>query len=83
MRFDIRIQKVDLPTALGGYIERFSLGRVDSRVQLCHFRIFDTNGPRGGVDKCCRITAHLLPSETVVVQEIDRDLFAAIDRSTP
>jgi len=71
MRFDIRIQKVDLRSAVGGYIERrlrFSVGRVESRVHHVTVRIFDINGPRGGVDKCCRITAHLLPSETVLVQ---------------
>jgi hypothetical protein len=81
MRFDIRTQKMDLPTAVGGYIERrlrFSLGRVDSRVDRVTVRIFDISGSRCGVGKCCRITAHLLSSETVGVQGFDRDLFAAI-----
>ena len=36
----------------------------------------------GGDDKCCRVTAHLLPSEAVVVEDIDKDFFAAIDRAT-
>ena len=85
MRFEVRIQKVDLPRAVSGYIERrlhFSLSRFESRVRSVTFRIFDINGPRGGVDKCCRITAHLQPMETVVVEEVDTDLFAAIDHAT-
>jgi putative sigma-54 modulation protein len=85
MRFEVRIQKVDLPRAVSGYIERrlhFSLSRFESRVRRVTVRIFDINGPRGGVDKCCRITAHLHPTETVVVEELDTDLFAAIDRAT-
>jgi len=84
MRLDIRIQKVDLPTAVTGYVERrlrFSLTRRESQIRRISVRIFDVNGPRGGVDKCCRITAHLHPQETVVVEEINADLFAAIDRA--
>ncbi len=85
MRFDIRIQKLDLHQEVGHYIERrlrFSLSRLASRLRTVNVRVFDVNGPRGGIDKCCRITAHILPSETVVLQEVDADLFAAIDRAT-
>ena len=85
MRFDIRIQKLDLHEELSRYIERrlrFSLSRLVSRLRVVNVRVFDVNGPRGGVDKYCRITAHLLPSETVVMQEVDADLFVAIDRAT-
>ena len=85
MRFDIRIQKLDLHQEVSRYIERrlrLSLSRLVSRLRTVNVRVFDVNGPRGGIDKCCRITAHLLPSETVVLQEVDADLFAAIDRAT-
>ena len=85
MRFDIRIQKLDLHQEVSHYIERrlrLSLSRLVSRLRTVNVRVFDVNGPRGGIDKCCRITAHLLPSETVVLQEVDADLFAAIDRAT-
>lgn len=85
MRFDIRIQKLDLHQEVSHYIERrlrFSLSRLVSRLRTVNVRVFDVNGPRGGIDKCCRITAHILPSETVVLQEVDADLFAAIDRVT-
>ena len=84
MRFDIRIQKLDLHQEVSHYIERrlrFSLSRLVSRLRTVNVRVFDVNGPRGGIDKCCRITAHILPSETVVLQEVDADLFAAIDRA--
>ena len=85
MRFDIRIQKLDLHQEVSHYIERrlrLSLSRLVSRLRAVNVRVFDVNGPRGGIDKCCRITAHLLPSETVVMQEVDADLFVAIDRAT-
>jgi len=85
VRFDIRIQKLDLHQEVSHYIERrlrLSLNRLMSRLRTVNVRVFDVIGPRGGIDKCCRITAHLLPSETVVLQEVDVDLFVAIDRST-
>ena len=85
MRFDIRIQKLDLHQEVSRYIERrlrLSLSRLVSRLGAVNVRVFDVNGPRGGIDKCCRITAHLVPSETVVLQEVNADLFAAIDRAT-
>lgn len=84
MRFDIRIQKLDLHQEVSRYIERrlrLSLSRLASRLRIVNVRVFDVNGPRGGIDKCCRITAHLLPSETVVMQEVDADSFVAIDRT--
>jgi len=84
MRFDIRIQRLDLHHEVSHYIERrlrFSPSRLASRLRTVNVRVFDVNGPRGGIDKCCRITAHILPSETVVLQEVDADLFAAIDRA--
>ena len=84
MRLDVRIQKVDFPKAVNQYIERrlrFCLGRFASRIRRVSVRIFDLNGPRGGADILCRITARLVPSETIVVQEVNADLFAAIDRA--
>ena len=84
MRLDIRIQKVDLPKEVHRYIERrlrFCLGRFESRVRRVTVRIFDINGPRGGTDKRCRMTVRLIPSDAIVVQEVNADLFAAIDRA--
>lgn len=84
MRLHVRIQKVDLPHELNRYIERrlqFCLGRFESRIRRVTVRILDINGPRGGADKRCRMTVCLVPSEVIVVQEINADLFAAIDRA--
>jgi putative sigma-54 modulation protein len=84
MRLDIRIQKVDLPKEVNRYIERrlrFCLGRFETRIHRVTVRIFDVNGPRGGADKRCRITLGLIPSGALLVQEVNADLFAAIDRA--
>ena len=42
----------------------------------------DINGDHGGVDKSCRIVAHIRRLGTVVVRAVDRDLYAAVDRAT-
>lgn len=84
MRLDIRIQKVDLPKEVDRYIARrlhFCLGRFEARIRNVTVRIFDINGPRGGADKRCRMTVRLIPSDIIVVQEVNADLFAAIDRA--
>ncbi len=84
MRLDIRIQKVDLPKEVNRYIARrlhFCLGRFEARIRNVTVRILDINGPRGGTDKRCRLTIHMIPSDVIVVEEVNADLFAAIDRA--
>jgi ribosome-associated translation inhibitor RaiA len=42
-------------------------------------RLFDVNGPRGGADKGCLITAHLTRSRRVLVASaLHEDLYGAI-----
>ena len=86
MDTDIRILSSDLTEALQSYIERrlyFALGRFGRRVGRVRVRISDINGPRGGADKSCRISAELLPSSrTLLQQEADANLYVAIGRAT-
>jgi putative sigma-54 modulation protein len=84
MQLDVRIQKIDIFKAVHRYIERrvrFSLSRFGQRIRRVNVRIFDLNGPRGGTDKCCRIAMRLVSSDAVVVQEVNSELFTAIDRA--
>ncbi len=84
MHLDVRIQNNDLGAAVRNYVIRrlrFTMGRFASRVGRIVIRISDVNGVRGGIDQCCRVTAEILPSGRVVVEQVDADLFAAIDRA--
>jgi len=45
-------------------------------------RLSDVNGPRGGVDKCCRIQIILKGLPDVVIEDVEADLYVAIDRAT-
>jgi putative sigma-54 modulation protein len=86
MDVDVRIHCADLAAALCNYVDRrlrFSLGRFGGRLGQVKVRITDLNGPRGGADKSCRISAELLPSGKLIWQEaVDPNLFVAIDHAT-
>lgn len=56
-----------------------ALSHCESRIQKVAVRLFDTNGPRGGVDKHCMICAHLDDIPVVVVESCDEDMYAAVD----
>ena len=85
MELEVRIEGTDAADAVRRYTARrmhFALGRFAARVGRIVVRISDVNGPRGGVDQCCHIRAELLPSGRVVLQQVDADLFTAIDRAS-
>ena len=86
MDIHIRIRGTDLTEAIRSHVARrlrFSLGRFASRLGRVTVRISEVNGPRGGVDKVCRISARLTHSGQVVVQEtVDANLRVAIDHAT-
>ncbi|PKO84365.1 MAG: 30S ribosomal protein S30 [Betaproteobacteria bacterium HGW-Betaproteobacteria-11] len=44
-------------------------------------RLSDINGPRGGVDKCCSIEVRLNGVPPIVVEDVQADLYVAIDRA--
>jgi ribosome-associated translation inhibitor RaiA len=84
MDLDVRIHNNDPGIAVKNYAirrMRFAMGRFASSVGRIVIRISDVNGARGGPDQCCRVTAEVLPSGRVVVEQVDADLFTAIDRA--
>jgi putative sigma-54 modulation protein len=59
----------------------FALGRFAGRVTSVWVRLEDLNGPRGGVDKQCRVEVRGTPRWRVVVVDSDADLYATVDRA--
>ena len=85
MEVEIRIQGTDLAEAIRRYVDRrirFALGRFAPRVGRVMVRISDINGVRGGVDQCCQVTVQIPPTGQLVVDQVNADLFAAIDRAS-
>jgi CBS domain-containing protein/ribosome-associated translation inhibitor RaiA len=57
------------------------LGKFAPSIERASVRIEDVNGPRGGIDKRCRIKIALSRMPSVVVEERHPDLQAAMDRA--
>ena len=57
------------------------LGKFARSVERVSVRIGDVNGPRGGVDKLCTVKVVLTGLPSVVVQEQNISLQAAMDRA--
>ena len=66
--------KAQLRRKLGRKLGKFSPG-----IERASVRIEDVNGPRGGIDKRCRIKVVLSGLPSVVVEERRRALWDAID----
>jgi ribosome-associated translation inhibitor RaiA len=61
---------------------RFNISRLAGRVRRVIVRLSDINGPRGGVDKRCLIEVRLDGLSTVVIEDVQTDMYTAIDRAT-
>ena len=84
MQIDIRARKIEVDEALRAHVDRrlrFALGRFGERIAKVTVRFEDANGARGGVDKQCQIDVALRPSGNVLVEDLDADLRAVVDRA--
>jgi len=59
----------------------FALGRFARHLGRVQVWLGDVNGPRGGVDKTCRIVAHVRGVGQVVIEDADAVLPAAVARA--
>jgi ribosome-associated translation inhibitor RaiA len=57
------------------------LGNTGHPITNVDVRLSDINGPKGGVDKKCQIHIQLSGQPGVIVTDIQRDLYNAIDRA--
>lgn len=81
---DLRIHghHVEITDSIRGHIESAfdaALGQHERWIMEITVRLEDVNGPKGGVDKRCLAEIHVKPSGTVVLEEKQEDLYAAIN----
>lgn len=60
---------------------RYALNRSDPRVSRVTVRLSDINGPKGGVDKACRIEVRLAGQASIIIEDIQSDIYTAVDRA--
>jgi putative sigma-54 modulation protein len=81
MKMRVTARGVELTTELKDYVTRrvhFGLGRFAGKIKSLSVRLADINGPRGGVDKCCYITADAGLGQKVIVRERQETIHAAV-----
>ena len=87
MRLSVSGDRVNVGPHLREYIDRhlyFAVGRFGSAIDHVNVRLGDTNGPRSGVDKRCRIVLKLRAanSASIAIDDVAENLYAAIARAT-
>ena len=84
MRIDIQGRGFSLTAPLLDHTQRrlrFALTRTRDRIKRVVVRLGDTNGPRGGEDKFCKIQVVLEHAPPVLIEDSGADLYAVIDRA--
>ena len=85
MNIDIQSLGFPITAALSDHARRrlrFVLTRRSGRIQRVVVRLGDENGPRGGVDKFCRIQVYLIDAPVAAVEDVGTDLYSVIDCAT-
>lgn len=71
----------DLPEHIGRRL-RFALSRFSGRIEKVLVFLQDQNGPKGGIDKVCRVLVKTRGYGAVVAAVVDSDWVVAVDRAT-
>ena len=84
MRIDIQSHGFPLTAALLDHTNgrlRLTLARTRDQIKRVVVRLGDSNGPRGGEDKFCKIQVVLDGAPPVLIEDAGADLYAVIDRA--
>ncbi len=84
MRIVIQANGFVLTEALRMYTEQRmanALGWAGDRMRKLAVSLSDINGPRGGIDKRCKVQVQLGGGQEVVIEDTEADLYMAIDRA--
>lgn len=84
MRLEIRQRGMKVTEELRVHVRerlRLALGRFARSINQVWVYLRDVNGPRGGLNKKCRIVVEVPRRGRVVVTGMDTDIFAAITRT--
>ena len=85
MHIEITSQGFPMTSALRTYASRRlqpSLGLARDCARRVRVILSDQNGPRGGLDKRCRIAISVAGAPTLVIDDVQADMYSAIDRAS-
>ena len=81
MQIIIQSKGVDIDQNIKNFVDnhmRFVFTRYGEYVICIEVMLIDINGPKGGIDKRCRVKLKLGSRATIVIQETQEDLYSAI-----
>ncbi|MCC6362492.1 MAG: hypothetical protein IT165_03155 [Bryobacterales bacterium] len=84
MKISVRPRDIQWNDELQQQVERsvgFAVDRYRSHLGLISVHLADVNGPRGGVDKLCQITAELRGGMPVLILETGDELLPTVNRA--
>ncbi len=84
MNIEIQTRHFMLTEAINEHVQRrlsFALSSRFQQIKRIIVRLSDINGPRGGNDKRCHIQISLPRQADVVVEDVQADLYVAVDRA--
>ena len=84
MKVTIQANGFVLTEALRAYTEQrmsIALGWAGEHMHKLAVSLSDINGPRGGIDKRCKIQVQLGGGAEVIIEDTEADLYLAIDRA--
>ena len=84
MRLTIVSRDVAINDVMRDVLERrthFTLGRFGGAIRSVRIGLHDENGPRGGIDKCCRVLVQPYRGEPIVVEGRGAEVRALFDQT--
>ncbi|MCU0683579.1 MAG: HPF/RaiA family ribosome-associated protein [Polyangiaceae bacterium] len=84
MHVQVRLRGLDVPDVVREAIGRrihFALGRFGGRLRSAVAFVVDENGPRGGIDKRCRVELRLRDGGSLIVERSGDRVLATVDET--
>lgn len=84
MNIEVQTRHFMLTEDINDHVQRrlnFALSSRFQQIKRIIVRLSDINGPRGGNDKRCHIQISLPRQSDVVIEDVQSDLYVAVDRA--
>jgi putative sigma-54 modulation protein len=84
MAIDFRVRGITFTDEMREAVERimaFAIDRYDTQIDKVSMCLVDLNGPKGGVDKLCQITARLIRGNPVLILEKGTEILSTVNRA--
>jgi putative sigma-54 modulation protein len=82
--FDVRGRRIEITDELRNAVEKIvvcAIDRFETQVAKVSVYLADLNGPKGGVDKLCQISASLRRGNPVLILEKGSEILTAVHRA--